>query len=607
MAIALFPPNEGETLGSCIGRYAQYMGLNSTVVLRRLLFGYTCSPGTRLPSAMSYFAEQTRDYWNMSGEAIIRRHTEFQYVTMMAPNALRDRLLLHLLDSRDSRRTIMRFGGGLKREVVKKLRYCEECLSEWRSKNIMPFWKIDHQLPGAYYCHLHSCVLKMTGQQFAKNVLDPTVLSLRRDSDEAVLKRVSSVERDAIMDVTIRSVRQRIDGDSCRRPKTYRELLVNAGFARPDGTISRTALIRNWLGYFGPEYCHLTGMDEQKIGGWSRNISRCASARQFPQPFIFVAAHSFLDHCCKFPGSFVPALHSAGTNQEVHSPEGEDTIRPDVELPECNGVLHRIGDSLHFAGRLRRSGGWKVVCSCGMSYRAKDESKRGSMCLKAFAYGPRYRRRFCAFMAKGDNYIRAGRKLNMPKSTALAWAREEGYVRRVETMPPADTRKLRATWRRTVESAPLESRITSACQINPGVYKALHRRDRAWLLSFNHEHRSWRPGASYNAAGKESTCNRVREAMAAVMQMDPPVRATRAKIFETAGLTLSEANSRKSTSILLRTLTEPRQDYLERVILWLETLAASRRLGDWEDAVHLAGLHRRSFTKEQMSRIRRFL
>ncbi|MEX3859076.1 TniQ family protein [Paraburkholderia sp. BR10923] len=607
MAIALFPPNEGETLESSIGRYAEYMGLSSTVVLRRLLFGYACSPGTRLPSAMSYFAEQTGAYWGMDGEAIIRRHTEFQYVTMMASNFLTDSLLLKLLAPPDSGKEVMKYNGGLSREVVRKLRYCEECLSEWRSKNITPFWKIDHQLSGVYCCSLHSSILKATGQQFSKNSLDPTVSSLRRNSDEAVLKQVSSLERDAIVDVATRSAQQRMTGHSCRQAKTYRELLIRLGFLRPDGTITKAALIRNWLRYFGPEFCHLTGMDAQKITTWSHNISGCASASQFPHPFMFVAADSFLDYCCKSPGSLVPAIHADGKGQEAHSRQGEHIIPSNSELPECTGVLHRSGDGYKFAGGLRRSGGWKVVCSCGISYRAKDEPQRGLMRLTPFAYGPRYMRRFCTLLARGDTYISSGRKLNIPKSTALGWARKEGYVRRVETMPLAEVGKLRSTWRRLVERAPSESRITSACQSNPGVYRTLRQRDRAWLLTFNRKHRSWRSGGSYDAAGKESIHNRIREAKSAVIQMDPPVRATTAKIVGTAALPVTTAKARKSTSALLRELTEPRQDYLERVISWLATLAASGRLKNWEEAVHLAGLSRRSYTKEQRDRIRCFL
>ncbi|TGP39705.1 hypothetical protein EN871_31260 [bacterium M00.F.Ca.ET.228.01.1.1] len=80
MAVALLPLKEGETLASNIGRYAEMMGLKSTLGLRQSLFGRYPRQGARLPAYIKYLAEQTRDYWNLEPEDIVNGHTEYRYL-----------------------------------------------------------------------------------------------------------------------------------------------------------------------------------------------------------------------------------------------------------------------------------------------------------------------------------------------------------------------------------------------------------------------------------------------------------------------------------------------------------------------------------------------
>jgi len=89
MAIALLPLLDGETIGSNLGRYGDFIGLDTTLALRRCLFGYACKPDTRLPSGLDHVAEEARDYWNVDADAIINDHTEFQYATVTLPEIQR--------------------------------------------------------------------------------------------------------------------------------------------------------------------------------------------------------------------------------------------------------------------------------------------------------------------------------------------------------------------------------------------------------------------------------------------------------------------------------------------------------------------------------------
>jgi Tn7-like transposition protein D/TniQ len=604
MAIALFPLNEGETLGSNFGRYAEFIGVRPTVRLRQRLFGYACLPGTRLPSAVSHLAEQTRHYWNMEAETIVKDHTEFRYATMMASPSMRERIFREMLDPPSSLCVQKKFRG-LQGEHVSRLRYCGECLATWRDKMVTPYWRLDHQLPGAYCCFAHSSVLKVVRQTDTEALLDSTLGSLRHPCDEAILGEASSSEKNAIEDVAKRSAQQRMTGANSPLAQRYRDLLWNAGFVRPDTRVKHETLVSAWLAYFGPEYCFLTGMGPRKISMWVSKISEYAPARDVPNPFMFIAAESFFEHLNASPGSFVPGNRSDAKMLKTSTSSSEwEMVAPNFVPPSCDGVLHRDIDTLRLSGRLKKSGGWKLVCSCGISYRLLDESQSGSISLTPFAYGARYRSRFRALMAKGASIATAGHKLNISKSNALTWARKEGYAN-VETLSPVQIRKLRSVWCRLVEKSKSESRISKAHRADPTVYKALHLNDRQWLLRYNREHRSWHLGTTYNVKRTDATRNRIREGWRALMRTEPPVRARRGSILGKAGLPRHLGDLTKYRT-LLAGLSETRQAYLERVISWLAGMAATQRLHNCNEAIRLAGLNRRSFGKEQWIRIRKF-
>jgi hypothetical protein len=292
MAISLLPLNDGETLGSNFARYAEVIGLPSTRILRHRLFGYLCTTETQLPTNMSYLAAQTRDYWNLKAEQIVKGNTEFPYVTMLMSPTARSKLLATMLSP--SRVGVRRSIG----ERAPRLRYCDECLAEWRSAGVTPFWKINHQLPGVYYCDVHLTVLKVAGRP-ASASSDFTLESLRLKSDSAVAQNATASEAKAIKDMAIRSVRQQVGRTTSERAR-YRQLLQDAAFAR---LVSADDLLL----YFGQEYCCLTGVHQQKvIERW--HSSTRSYEKTFVHPFMFLATLSFLEHRASNPGSFVPSI-----------------------------------------------------------------------------------------------------------------------------------------------------------------------------------------------------------------------------------------------------------------------------------------------------------
>ena len=140
MAIALFPLLDGETIGSNIGRYGEFIKAETTLPLRRRLFGYACKPDTKLPSGLNHLAEQARDYWNLDATAIIKGNTEFYYVTATVSAKQRESMLSDMLEHPVAR-CFRRSASGWIGERVIKFRYCEDCLREWQA-NGMPIFRL---------------------------------------------------------------------------------------------------------------------------------------------------------------------------------------------------------------------------------------------------------------------------------------------------------------------------------------------------------------------------------------------------------------------------------------------------------------------------------
>ncbi|CAD6560117.1 TnsD family Tn7-like transposition protein [Paraburkholderia sabiae] len=597
MAIALLPLKEGETLGSNFGRYAELMGLKATWRLRQSLFGCSPEPGSRLPTAIDHLAQQVRDYWNLTAEEIVKRHTEFQYSTMMASESLRETLLQVMLAPPSGERFAfpMRIYG-LKGERTGTLRYCETCLAESIEQQQTPYWRIDHQLAGVYCCVKHGCILKSVKRVQSERYFDQTVFRLVKKSDEMVLQRVTPQEKYAVEDIAKRSVLQRVEWGGGQSRQVYRDMLMDAGFVRTKSQIKFEKVIFAWFEYFGPEYCHVTNMTSGRISKWLHCLSESHVRSECPHPFIYIAAASFLEHCVKSSGSYIPQIRR---NAPAWVGEGA-VIASALDAYTCTGALHRRSDFLEFVS-LRRDR-WKLVCTCGISYRLVKADLCDVVKLLPIAYGDRYRNRYCALIAKGLNLSSAAQTLRLSINVGIRWAYEERAAN-IKLLPCREINKLHSKWRWLVKNAPPERPITAAAEADPAVYKALLKNDPNWLRTFNQNHRS--PGRTKGAVRlKEPTPDQIREAWRGLISAVPPMMATRSAILERAGFPRVTMGRNRSFEPVLMELVECRPAYLERVISWLANLASGHRLGDCDEAMRTAGLRRTRFTKEQRDRIR---
>ncbi|NVH75734.1 hypothetical protein FSB08_25130 [Paraburkholderia sp. JPY432] len=482
MAIALFPLLDGETIGSNIARYGEFIGANTTLPLRRRLFGYPCKPDTRLPSGMNHLAEEARHYWNVGAKEIIRGHTEFYYATATVSEKERQTMLSDMLaqpGGRCSRRSACGWTG----ECVSRLRYCEECLSEWDSKVIPFYWMVDHQLPGVYSCHAHSSMLKLAKRGGLDDLTDMTVVSVKGSDDEKILAPVSPSERWAIEDVAKRSARYRASSDAIPSATAYRALIRDAGFVWPNGRVDTRSFVSSLLAYFGQEYWKLSGLNWQKMTVWLRNIIDARGPHEPSHPFMFIAAESLLNRRCTSPGSFVPTTHNRAIDLGNQSPGGAgDTVEPGLSELLCIGLLHRSDDA--WKEQVREGSGWKLVCSCGLSYQASNVVQCSRTQLSVVAFGAKYQNLLRTMLTNGVSIETVSRELHIAEATLSQWARGAGCEKGM-ALSTAEIQHLRDRWCSLVKNARPDKRITSAYRVDSRLYRTLRRYDREWFMAFN--------------------------------------------------------------------------------------------------------------------------
>ncbi|MFP3588537.1 TnsD family Tn7-like transposition protein [Paraburkholderia sp. SIMBA_055] len=486
MAVALFPLLDGETIGSNLARYCEFIGAESTLPLRRRLFGYPCKPDTRLPSGLNYLAEQTRDYWNLEPAEIIRRNTEFYYATATVPVKQRESMFASMLEMPGTR-CLRRSASGWTGERASKFRYCEDCLLEWPAMGILAHWMVDHQLPGVYVCPAHSSVMKVAKRGLAQNWTDATVAALKSSDDEAVFELASSSELAAIADMATLSAQYRQTGRSLPSMATYCELLEAAGFVWPTGGVDIRLFIASMINHFGREYCKLAGLSLKRLSIWLRTISKEGTTKQPAHPFIFVAAESFLNNLCASPGSFIPQCRKWDAPKKENSKNNiSDNLYLILNKIRCKGYIHRASDTWQEC--IENEGGWRLVCSCGLAYTGYADLQSVEMLDAVKSYGERHRNLVSNRFA--DNFI-VDRASRVPTVNAqlLRWARFCGFSRSND-LPAELIEGLRDRWCSVVKNARPDRRITSSYQIDSKLYRTLYRCDRDWLAEFNNRNRT---------------------------------------------------------------------------------------------------------------------
>lgn len=481
MAIALFPLLEGETIASNLARYGEFFGLETTLPLRRRIFGYKCRPDTRLPSGLRHVVDEARDYWGVSIEEVIKNHTEFHYATATLGDAQKEEMRSNMLDPPDGR-CFRRRVCGWTGERATRLRYCDACVQNWKDGGVPAHWLVDHQLPGVYFCCRHSLLLRMVNSGDPEGLTDSTLMATRKDSDDFVLQKSSAEERDAIESIAILSARCRAADDRLPSAGTYRELLRDAQMLWPNGAVEERAFIAAMLGYLGREYCQVAGLTAQKVKNWCSSVAEEKETCAYSHPLMFIVAESLLRSRCEAPGSFLPGERVAG-GADAGSVEDLECLSDGIAGGiVCTGILHRESDVWKMnhedgAGRL-------VACSCGVSYLVSDDRAHGRTPLTVKTYGERYRNLIRAGGSDGNGSEAWSWNNHAHAERFKRWARRSGFFKE-RKLPTEEVEQLRSQWQALVEQAQPGKRITSACRADPVLYRTLRRYDREWIAAFN--------------------------------------------------------------------------------------------------------------------------
>lgn len=328
----------------------------------------------------------------------------------------------------------------------------------------------------------------MATREDSKNLTDLTVLAVKGCDDKQILSGISPSEGRAIEDVAKRSARYRAMSDHVPVATIYRDLLRDAGFTWPNERVDGRSFLSALLSYFGREYWNISGLNWQKMTTWLRDIADPRGGSEPFHPLMFIAAESLLTSRCASPGSFVPEMQKMAIDRENRL-RGfrQDAVDPNLSDLQCTGTLHRNSD---FWTKCTREGeGWKLVCSCGLSYLTSSVLQVGRVQLTVVALGARYQSHLRRMLVNGVTIEVASRKLHIPEATLSRWARSIGCEKRM-ALSSAEIQHLRERWCSLVQHSRADKRITSASRADSKLYRTLRRYDRDWFAAFNFANRT---------------------------------------------------------------------------------------------------------------------
>lgn len=135
--IGFFPSlYEDELLMSGWARFFELLGLPGEERARTMLFGSRIKQGEDFPSRLAYFVEQLPPSAAMPIDDLIRRHTILPLIAPFVTTEKRDRIIAEMKGTMPNRATRGLLG---KRRII-RLRFCQQCADEDRSKYGETYW-----------------------------------------------------------------------------------------------------------------------------------------------------------------------------------------------------------------------------------------------------------------------------------------------------------------------------------------------------------------------------------------------------------------------------------------------------------------------------------
>ncbi|WP_322092519.1 TniQ family protein [Paraburkholderia bannensis] len=601
MAIALNPLLPNETISNNISRYVVANGSGKRAPILRGILQERDGVSIILPVGIGRISEEAKDYWRKSCDEIIAEHTGFHYMTLLLPDKIKaithERLVIgdksasHHVPKPNRSRDV-------------RLRYCKQCVDECKIAKNVPYFKIDHQLPGVLVCPIHGTSLYYAAHENSKQ---PICLHRLLDGvGEPALIGGSELNILALTDVARRSAVAREGRGEAFLSFSYETMFREAGFSKGTGRVNQTKLAAAFIEYAGTTFCHESGIHPTAIQNrWWANSDMTR------RPDRHLALQSLLTYYAGNAGAIVrPADADGGSVQEESENTGDESAlkwensrevtdsrersRLAAAIP-CDGQFHRKDDSYLSVRVANRSGRAVLDCSCGTRVSFYID---GTGCISRFKrlrVGDRAQAEFERLIGLGWTPTAAGKEVGVPPFLARNW-RNSMPDKRLERTPSVDAvAEMRSQWEELTSRHPL----TAARRENQALYCCLRLHDGDWLRSFNKQ----RITAS---CIRPLDVERVSASISELKALLPPVRIS---------LTAVRDKTRLGQTVIVRVLQhadlakylEGPQDYYGRALAyWMEKLKDETSMSEGR-LLGLARISKRSLGVAQRNAISEWL
>lgn len=280
MSTALSLPYRDEILFSVLARYMRRLKVENRKTFIRNLFGYGYCWNHGLPYFLEKIEQETRDYWDIGIEEIVRTMTLFPYTVALSSRE-RSEKLLTISRGHQSNRHIRVFMA-----QANVFRFCEACRREDKTAGRFPYWRRAHQLPGVYFCPEHELALYEYDRKHPLGLKIPLPDEIRNISTQIRMLQTTN-QRDACVMLArasqyILSCGDVAIGEALRW--TNRQWAEEAGYSRGPDNLDRIRMAAQLEQFYGEEFIR-----KLRCGNGISIVNRIGRKENYPLTHIVLS------------------------------------------------------------------------------------------------------------------------------------------------------------------------------------------------------------------------------------------------------------------------------------------------------------------------------
>lgn len=480
--IVQFPtPYPDELLYSVFGRYHMRSGNYFWKHTLEDLFGRrTATASVFLPAGIRSFVGQLPQNTTLDEKLLIEKHTLYPFFTAFLPPD-RAQAIYHSMLSDDGGKIYMQ--SGLMASSIpqnKNFKYCPMCFREDLDKYGELYWHRIHQLPGKLICMRHGIWLEDSTVPLKHENKHVYILPTAINCD---LKKENHVNTDLLSFYKqfLKQIESLINESFNRKPylyytKSYKKILVEKGYANPNGQMYQNKLHKYFFGFYPEEFLKNLNIDMGKCS-WLASLTR--KHRKSFHPYYHILLLNLLNTDIKDlfeeeSVEFEPFGKPCWPCLNVTCSDYKRAVIPAISMRVCEKTKKPIG---------------RFTCpTCGFSYTRKgiDNNQNDRyQYSRIMNFGYLWEKEFKTFVHTGISNRQIANQLNVdPKTVAKYKKVLSGEV--VESSNQNSKkedeliRNRREEWLKMQEDYPDFSK-TQLRKLKPSVYTYLYRHDQEWL------------------------------------------------------------------------------------------------------------------------------